>query len=86
MLLWGGAALCYAAYGVGKDPSNLYLGVIICVIILITGFISFWQTLKSQSMMGSFKDFMPEKTLVIRGGKEIVMEADQLVVGDLVRV
>jgi sodium/potassium-transporting ATPase subunit alpha len=58
LLLWGGAALCYAAYGIGKDPSNLYLGIIICVIIIITGTISFWQTLKSQSLMDSFKDFM----------------------------
>jgi len=86
LLLWGGAALCYAAYGIGKDPSNLYLGVIICVIILITGFISFWQTLKSQALMDSFKDFMPEQTIVIRNGQEKVMDAVKLVVGDVIRV
>ena len=85
-MLWGGAGLCYAAYGIGKDPSNLYLGVIICVIILITGFISFWQTLKSQALMDSFKDFMPEQTIVIRNGQEKVMDAVKLVVGDVIRV
>lgn len=84
--MWGGAALCYAAYGVGKDPSNLYLGVIICVIIMITGFISFWQTLKSQALMDSFKDFIPPQTIVIRNGVEKLLDADQLVVGDLVRI
>jgi hypothetical protein len=26
LLLWGGAALCFAAFGIGKDPSNMYLG------------------------------------------------------------
>ena len=69
LLLWGGGALCFAAYGIGNDPSNLYLGVIIYVIILLTGFMSFWQTLKSQALMDSFKDFMPEQTIVIREGK-----------------
>jgi sodium/potassium-transporting ATPase subunit alpha len=68
LLLWGGAALCFAAFGIGKDPSNMYLGVIICVIIMITGFISFWQTLKSQALMDSFKDFIPPQTIVIRNG------------------
>ena len=68
LLLWGGGGLCFAAYAIGKDSSNLYLGVIIYVIILLTGFMSFWQTLKSQSMMDSFKDFMPQQTIVIRNG------------------
>jgi sodium/potassium-transporting ATPase subunit alpha len=68
LLLWGGAALCFAAFGIGKDPSNMYLGIIICVIIMITGFISFWQTLKSQALMDSFKDFIPPQTIVIRNG------------------
>ena len=36
--------------------------------------------------MDSFKDFMPEQTIVIRDGQEKVMDADKLVVGDVIRV
>ena len=64
-----GAGLCFAAYGIGKDPSNLYLGGIIVFIILLTGLISFFQTLKSQALMDSFKDFVPPQTIVIRNGE-----------------
>jgi sodium/potassium-transporting ATPase subunit alpha len=67
-LLWGGSALCVVAFVIGQDFSNLYLAIIIAVIILITGFISFNQTMKSQSLMDSFKDFIPAQTIVVRNG------------------
>jgi len=68
LLLWGGSALCVVAYVIGKDLSNLYLAVIIAAIILVTGGISFNQTMKSQSLMDSFKDFIPPQTIVVRNG------------------
>lgn len=78
--------MCFAAYGVGNDPSNLYLGVVICAIVVITGLLTFYQTMKSASIMDSFKDFIPPETIVIRDGVESKMDATQLVVGDIVRV
>jgi len=78
--------LCFVAYGIGHDPSNLYLGIIICVIILITGFLTFYQTMKSQSIMDSFKDFIPPETIVIRNGVESKLDGTKLVVGDVVKV
>ena len=86
LLLWAGAILCFIAYAIGKDPSNLYLGIIICAIILITGFMAFYQTMKSQAMMDSFKDFIPAETIVISNGVESKMDATKLVVGDVVKV
>jgi sodium/potassium-transporting ATPase subunit alpha len=68
LLLWAGAILCFIAYALAKDPSNLYLGVIIVAIIFITGILTFYQTMKSQSIMDSFKDFIPPETIVIRNG------------------
>lgn len=59
LLLWAGAILTFVAYGLGGGDSNLYLAIIIIAIIFITGFISFYQSLKSQSIMDSFKDFIP---------------------------
>ena len=86
ILLWAGAILCFVAFGLGKDPSNLYLGVIICAIILITGTLTFYQSMKSRSIMDSFKDFIPPATIVIRDGAESQMDAKKLVVGDVVRI
>jgi len=86
LLLWGGAALCFVAYGIGNDPSNLYLGIIIAVIVLCTGFLAFVQKMKAQAMMDSFKDFIPPETIVLRNGVESKMDATKLVVGDVVRI
>ena len=86
LLLWAGAILCFIAYGLGGGDSNLYLAVIIVAIILLTGFMNFYQTLKSQSIMGSFKDFIPPETIVIRDGHEEVIDATKLVVGDVIRI
>lgn len=36
--------------------------------------------------MGSFKDFIPPETIVVRNGEPRKMDATKLVVGDVVRV
>ncbi len=42
LLLWLGAALCFIAYALDpNDISNIYLGVIICFVNLLTGIITF---------------------------------------------
>ena len=43
LLLWAGGALCIIAYRLApEDPSNLYLGLILFVIVLITGTVTFF--------------------------------------------
>lgn len=86
ILLWIGAILTFVAFAIGNDASNLYLGFILVIVICITGFITFYQTLKSQSIMDSFKDFIPPETIVVRNGVEMKMDATKLVVGDIVKV
>ena len=67
-MLWIAAILCFMTYGVGKDISNIYLAAIIIAIILISGLLTFYQTMQSQAIMESFKDFIPPETIVIRNG------------------
>lgn len=44
-MLWLGGVACFIAYGLSpSDPSNLYLGIVIIVIGLITVFMSFYQS------------------------------------------
>ena len=75
------------AYGLSPtDQSNLYLGVVLAVINLLTGIMTFYQNMKSEAIMGSFKDFIPPETIVIRNGEEKKLDATKLVVGDVIRV
>ena len=44
-LLWAGAILCFAAYGAQtdkRDKSNIYLGIVIIVVIVITGTMAYY--------------------------------------------
>jgi sodium/potassium-transporting ATPase subunit alpha len=42
LLLWAGGILCFIAYGLDKsDISNLYLGIVLCVVVTLTSIASF---------------------------------------------
>ena len=69
LLLWAGGVLCFVAYALSPtDPSNMYLGIVLFVINSFTGLMNFYQNMKSEAIMGSFKDFIPPETIVIRNG------------------
>lgn len=79
--------MCFVAYALSPDdPSNLYLGIVLCAINLATGLMTFYQNMKSEAIMDSFKDFIPPETIVIRNGEERKLDATKLVVGDVVKV
>lgn len=69
LLLWAGAILAFVAYCLTPDdPSNLYLGIVLIVVILFVGFMTFYGNIKSAAIMAPFKDFIPPSTIVIRDG------------------
>ncbi|GAB9469923.1 hypothetical protein Gpo141_00007184 [Globisporangium polare] len=84
LLLWFGGALCIAIYGIQGDPNNLYLGIVLFLVVIITGTFSYFQNRKSSNLMESFKNMMPTVTTVIREGKSQKVDAMQLVRGDVV--
>ena len=85
LLLWAGSILCFIAYGLDEsDPSNLYLGIVLAIVNIITGLVTFFQNAKSDSVMEGFKNFIPPKCKVIRDGKEDLINATKLVKGDIV--
>lgn len=54
LLLWFGSLLCFIGYAIQldkEDMSNLYLGIVLAVVTLLTGFFSYQQTSKSAEMM-----------------------------------
>ena len=54
------------------------------VVVFLTGCFSYYQDAKSAKIMEGFKNFLPEMTICIRGGKKIEVMATELTRGDIV--
>uniref|UniRef100_A0A672MGS8 Sodium/potassium-transporting ATPase subunit alpha n=1 Tax=Sinocyclocheilus grahami TaxID=75366 RepID=A0A672MGS8_SINGR len=92
VLLWIGAILCFLAYAIQAatedEPANdnLYLGIVLSAVVIITGCFSYFQEAKSSKIMESFKNMVPQQALVIREGEKLQINAEEVVAGDLVEV
>merc|ERR1712128_274770 len=92
LLLWTGAVLCFVAYTIQalsfEEPpdDNLYLGVVLTTVVILTGVFSYFQEAKSNSIMESFGSMVPQYALAIRDGEKLTIEAQYLTVGDIVEV
>eukprot|EP00199_Chlamydomonas_sp_CCMP681_P000009 CAMPEP_0119101430 /NCGR_PEP_ID=MMETSP1180-20130426/476_1 /TAXON_ID=3052 ORGANISM="Chlamydomonas cf sp, Strain CCMP681" /NCGR_SAMPLE_ID=MMETSP1180 /ASSEMBLY_ACC=CAM_ASM_000741 /LENGTH=1208 /DNA_ID=CAMNT_0007085549 /DNA_START=49 /DNA_END=3675 /DNA_ORIENTATION=+ len=85
ILLVAGGLLCFIAYGIdGSDVSNLYLGIILEVVVFITSTFSYVQEAKSNAIMLGFKNMVPKKCKVVRDGATAILDAADLVPGDIV--
>ena len=77
LLLWFGAILCFIAYsiqaGAYEEPpdDNLYLGIVLTVVVVVTGVFSYYQESKSSKIMESFKNMVPQYALVLREGEKV---------------
>ncbi|CAF3630211.1 unnamed protein product [Rotaria sordida] len=91
-LLWVAAILCLIAYGVavGSDPEtpkdNLWLGIALLVVVIITAVFAYYQESKAGKIMESFKKMVPQQAVVMRDGQKTEISAEELVVGDIVFV
>ena len=92
MLLWLGAILCFLAYSIQattfEEPpdDNLYLGIVLTGVVVITGIFSYYQESKSSRIMESFKNLVPQFALCLREGEKVNIKAEDLTVGDVVEV
>jgi sodium/potassium-transporting ATPase subunit alpha len=92
MLLWVGAILCFVAYSIEVSTmedvlgDNLYLGIVLTTVVVVTGIFSYYQESKSSKIMESFKNLVPQYALAIRDGKKQTIKAEELTVGDVVEV
>ena len=90
LLLWIGSAFCFLAYGVHDSPfenqpkDNLYLGVALIGVAIVTGSFSFYQQKKSSRIMDSFDLYLPQHVLTLQDGMKKMIQADQLVPGDII--
>ena len=92
MLLWLGAVLCFVAYSIQattmEQPpdDNLYLGIVLTAVVVITGVFSYYQESKSSKIMESFKNMVPQYALCLRDGEKLTIKAEELTLGDIIEV
>ncbi|CAG0915389.1 unnamed protein product [Notodromas monacha] len=92
LLLWFGAILCFIVYCIdvatseAPAPDNLYLGLVLTFVVVLTAIVSFYQERKSSNVMKSFKKMVPQNALVIRDGVSRPVLAETLVKGDLIKL
>ena len=87
ILLWIAAILSFVAYALNsEDLSNMWLGVVISIIILLTGMFSYFQNEKSSDIIDSFKSFNAASVIVTRDGKEQTIPSQNVVKGDVVHI
>lgn len=84
LLLFGGV-LCFVAYGVDQsDPTNLYLGVVLFLVVFLSATFGYWTEAKAEGVMEGFKKLVPKKCKVLRDGSVLILDAVELVPGDVV--
>ncbi|RZF46631.1 hypothetical protein LSTR_LSTR002963 [Laodelphax striatellus] len=92
LLLWIGSILCFIAYSIQattvEEPAddNLYLGIVLAAVVIVTGIFSYYQENKSSRIMESFKNMVPQFATVIRQGEKLTLRAEDIVLGDVVEV
>jgi sodium/potassium-transporting ATPase subunit alpha len=73
-------------YPGGLVFDNLYLGIVLALVVIITGLFTFFTEEMSNSKV-NFEKQLSTSTLVIRdGGKELTINPEELVYGDIVKL
>ena len=62
---------------------NLYLGIVLTAVVVVTGIFSYYQESKSAKIMESFKNLVPQYALAIRNGEKVNLKAEDLTMGDI---
>lgn len=87
LLLWIGSILCFIVYGIKpENEADLTLGIVLAAVVLLTGIFSYYQEAKSDAVLAGFMALAPSTCDVLRDGAYNSIPAEQLVIGDVVRL
>jgi magnesium-transporting ATPase (P-type) len=79
LLLWAAAGLAFVA---GMPQ----LGIAIAVVIVINGVFAHVQESRAERAAQMLQNLLPRRVVVVRDGRDVEIDAAELVVGDLVRL
>lgn len=69
-----------------SNPTNLYLGVLLYIVVFLTCYETFSQEAKSDQLMEKFRALVPDNCTVIRDGILKPLPAAELVPGDIINL
>lgn len=91
-LLWIGSILSIVAYLIEASHmdnpplDHVYLGSCLFFTVIFTGFFGYYQESENRAIIEGFSKMVPKIATVIRDGRSSVVQAEELVLGDLVAV
>ena len=65
---------------------NCFVGIVLSLVVIITGIFSYYQESKSSKIMESFANLVPQYALCLRDGDKVTIKAEELTIGDIVEV
>ncbi|KAL7564603.1 hypothetical protein ACA910_017945 [Epithemia clementina (nom. ined.)] len=80
------AVLSLISYALFDDINNLYVGIVLLVVVFLTGVEGYHEEGKALKTIDSFTKILATKCRVIRDGKHDEVEASSLVPGDIILV
>jgi len=88
LMLMGAGALACIAFAIQPEGNfiNLWTGIVLFVVVVCNCTLAYFEERSSSNVMAQFKKMLPPKTRVIRNGKEDIVPAEELVIGDIVKV
>lgn len=86
VLLWIAGGLALLASWLGNDTSMRNLAYALFAVIFINALFTFFQEYRAEKASEALKKLMPYQASVIRGEKEIMIPAKQIVPGDVIIV
>ena len=91
ILLWIGSFLSFAVYGVNEadgisNPENLTLGIVLMIVVIGTGLFAWYEECKSDAVLAGFLALAPSTCDVMRDGNYKNIHAEELCIGDIVRL
>ncbi|CAF0834098.1 unnamed protein product [Rotaria sordida] len=93
LLFWICASLCFIVHALttathheNVSISYLWLGIVLIIVVIVTGFFSYYQESKISPILNQISDMIPEKAVAIRNGEKQIINAKDLVIGDIVKI
>ena len=84
IILWIAAVLAFLAEWTSPGEGMARIGYAIVIVILISGFFSFWQEYRNERTLAALQDLLPQQVKVRRDGEISELTVEQLVIGDII--
>jgi sodium/potassium-transporting ATPase subunit alpha len=84
LILWVAAGLAFLAEWSSPGQGMARLGYAIIVVIIVSSLFSFWQEYRVEQTLAALRKLLPQQVKVLREGKVVQIDVEQLVPGDIV--